>query len=180
MDNPVHKILRLPTHQIDLNAGSELEPNLVTVPTIPGYQYYEIGDEFITVYGPAVNKRFPHIAFCHEVEPEVYLVIAEQSMIDQLDPFDQGQTVEQMGEDWPMWRVEGTEPDGKGGRQNVANKLIRFPGKAPDMSHASEQAPVILGGDVRVHRAWPSLHCTIRGYDFLAVVEPQRRQQIGG
>lgn len=168
-----HRVISISTHQIDGDDGVN------TVPTIPGGLLYDIGT-FITVYGSVVDRVHQLLAFCYECGDGQYLVIAEQSVISQLDPFDQGKTVEEMGEDWPMWRVEGSEPDEKGGRHNVANELIRFPGKAPDMSNASEQAPVILDGDIRVHRAWPSLHCTVRGYDFLAVVEPLRRQQIGG
>jgi hypothetical protein len=171
MQDPKHTVLKPATHEVTTDDGS------FTTPTVPGTDHYSQNDQWIIAYGPAVNRTHPALAMCRNIKNSTWLIVAEQSVIDQIDPTGKGKTIEESGQNWPIWRYDGTKPDPspeakQGDRVNVSRETVKFDGTAPDLSSASELVPIGITGDQLVTKAWPSLDSTIAGHDFVKVVEP--------
>ena len=172
MKNPKHLILSIPTHQIENGEGG-----FDTVPTIPGAAIYDVSDSWIVVYGEAVNRVHPAIAFVREIGNGDYLLVAEISVLNSVDLPRTGKNVNQYGLKWRHWRFNGSEPDNTeeakpGARRNVMAQLHKFAGEADDLSTASDVNELGLPGDKKVTKAWPSLDSVISGYGLLEMIEP--------
>jgi hypothetical protein len=172
MQNPKHIVIKPTTHTVTTDDGS------FTTPTIPGAHNYSNAVEWIIAYGPAANRRHRSLAMCRKIKSDTWLIIADQPVIDQIDPEGKGKTVEQSGQQWPIWRYDGdipsTDPEAKpGDRETVKSKPIVFFNIVPDMTSASLLSVVTIEGDCKVSRAWPSLDAGIAGHDLRAIVEPK-------
>jgi hypothetical protein len=172
MQNPIHIVLKPTTHTVTTNDGSFITP------TIPGADRYSDTKEWIIVYGPAVKQVHPVIAICKNIKNSTWLIIADQSIIDQIDPTNKGKTVEQSGLQWPIWRFDGDIPDidpeaKPDDREIVKSHPIVFSGIVPDMTSVSKLSPITVEGDCKIEKSWPSLDSTVAGYDFRSIVEPK-------